>query len=87
MSSVMRRDETDWAEVALIGRRLSAAMAVRGVSADQLADVVGVRRQTIWRYQTARSAPSFPVMAKIAKVLAVRLEFLAYGSGSMEVGR
>ena len=67
-----------------VGRRLSAAMALRGMTPPTLSEVSGVNRQTIWRYMTGRSTQAFVVMARLAKALKVRLDYLAYGSGNIE---
>lgn len=67
-----------------VGNRLRAAMALRGWSGADLARLSGLSRQTIWRYMTGRSPQNLDSMARIARLLDARLEYLAYGSGEIE---
>jgi len=80
------RDPNEQQEQVGIGHRLSAAMALRGYTPAHLAGLTGVNRQTIWRYQTGRSTQSLLGMAKLARALRVRLDYLAYGDGKLEKG-
>lgn len=62
-----------------VGRRLKTAMAFRDIQARDLARRSGVNRQTIWRYTSGRVAQQFGPMMKMARVLNVSLDYLAYG--------
>lgn len=70
-----------------IGRRLRAARALREMSLDDLAAVVGVHRSTLSRYECGLiSRPSMPVLLTCADVLRVSVPWL-YGAISASATR
>jgi transcriptional regulator with XRE-family HTH domain len=68
----------------LLGRRLSAALALRGLTLEDLAKASDTTRQTAWRYANGLSSQNFWIIAKMAKHLGVRMEWLAYGEEPMQ---
>lgn len=67
-------------------QRLIKARSGHGWSQADLAEVSGVAAAQISRYEQGRSKPRTEVTAKLAKTLAVRFEWLAYGDGSPDAG-
>lgn len=67
----------------LVGRRLSAALAYSRLSAEEVAALAGITRQTLWRYEAGKAKPDLLTMSDIAKILEVRLDWLATGEGVM----
>ncbi|TDF26198.1 XRE family transcriptional regulator [Delftia tsuruhatensis] len=67
-------------------QRLIKARSGHGWSQADLAEVSGVAAAQISRYEQGRSKPRTEVTAKLAKALAVRFEWLAYGDGSPDAG-
>ncbi|WP_043113617.1 helix-turn-helix domain-containing protein [Pseudacidovorax intermedius] len=70
-----------------LSHRLVKARAGHGWSQAELAEVSGVAAAQISRYEAGRSIPRSEIVAKLAKALAVRFEWLAYGDGMPEAGQ
>ena len=68
-----------------LAQRLIKARSGHGWSQADLAEVSGVAAAQISRYEAGRSKPRSEVVAKLAKSLAVRFEWLAYGQGEIEL--
>lgn len=68
-----------------LSQRLVKARSGHGWSQADLAEVSGVAAAQISRYEASRSKPRAEVVAKLAKALAVRFEWLAYGQGNIEL--
>lgn len=66
-----------------LGRRLSAAIAYRNASMVQVARETDISRTTLWRYLNGETTQPFEVVARLADVLRVRLDYLAYEDGPM----
>jgi len=64
--------------------RLKALMAERGLSASDLAEIIGVKRQVISNWLTAKNWPRDSAMKKLAKLFGVSKWDLAAGGGVPE---
>ena len=69
-----------------VGQRLIKARSGHGWSQQELSEVSGVAAAQISRYESGRNTPRPEVIAKLAKAVAVRFEWLAYGEGHIEDG-
>ncbi|RLI78368.1 transcriptional regulator [Archaeoglobales archaeon] len=56
--------------------KLKSIRQLKNLSQQQLADLVGVSRESIAAYENGRVRPSLPVLLKLAKVLGVKPEDL-----------
>lgn len=61
------------------GTRIANLRKERGLSQQELADLIGTGKDMISRYERDSSSPSVDVAAKIAKVLNTSLDDLALG--------
>lgn len=68
-----------------LAHRLIKARSGHGWSQAELAEVSGVAAAQISRYEAGRSKPRSEIVAKLAKALAVRFDWLAYGRGEIEL--
>lgn len=68
-----------------LAQRLIKARSGHGWTQADLAEVSEVAAAQISRYEAGRSKPRPEVIAKLAKALAVRFEWLAYGEGEIEL--
>ncbi|MDR3014779.1 MAG: helix-turn-helix domain-containing protein [Delftia acidovorans] len=62
-----------------LAQRLIKARSIHGWSQADLAESSGVAAAQISRYEQGRTTPRPPVVAKLAKALGVRFEWLAFG--------
>lgn len=69
-----------------LSQRLMKARSGHGWSQADLAEVSGVAAAQVSRYEAGRATPRPPVLAKLAKAMAVRFEWLAFGQGEMSAG-
>lgn len=69
-----------------LSQRLMKARSGHGWSQADLAEVSGVAAAQVSRYEAGRATPRPPVLAKLAKAMAVRFEWLAFGQGEMSDG-
>ena len=53
--------------LAAIPERITRARIEAGLTPKQLADKMGVSRQSIWYYESGECSPKAPVLAKIAE--------------------
>lgn len=64
----------------MLGERLRAARKDRGLGQAELADRVGVRPLTLWRYEAGKVArPQAELLLRLATELGVSVEFLLTG--------
>lgn len=68
-----------------VAHRLIKARSGHGWSQADLAEVSGVAAAQISRYEAGRNKPRSEIVAKLAKALAVRFDWLAYGKGEIEL--
>ena len=54
-----------------------------GLSQGGLGDLVGVRGQTVYRYEADQIVPSSVVAVKIAKACGISVEFLVLGTSEL----
>jgi transcriptional regulator with XRE-family HTH domain len=66
-----------------IGRRLLAARAARGFSQAMLATFLGITPQAISGWENGAAAPSISNMVRLAKILAISLDWLLLERGEM----
>jgi transcriptional regulator with XRE-family HTH domain len=69
-----------------VGRRIAAAIALRGESVAAVAEATGIHRQTVWRYSRGMVTHGFVLVALLAKHLKIRLDWLAFGTEPMQEG-
>lgn len=67
--------------MANIGSRIRAARESAQLTQASLADAVGVRVPTIWRYEKGGAQPRVGVLVRIAGACRVSLDWLATGEG------
>lgn len=65
--------------------RIRQAREARGISASDLARLVGVTPTAVWNWETNGTRPRAEALADIARVLAVTAEFLLAGSKASAV--
>ena len=69
-----RRAEADhYAGGAVIGKKIEHYRMMRGMSREQLAQIMGVSRQTVYRWESGQRLPDVVVFVKLAQVLEVEL--------------
>ena len=61
------------------GNRVALTRKERGLSQQELADLIGTGKDIVSRYERNASSPSIEVAAKIAKVLNISLDDLVSG--------
>ncbi len=69
-----------------LAQRLIKARSGHGWSQADLAEVSGVAAAQVSRYEAGRATPRPAVVAKLAKAMAVKFEWLAFGQGEMSAG-
>lgn len=57
----------------IIGNKIGIYRSECSLSQEKLAELVGVERNTITRYETGQSEPKIRILMRIAKVLHVQL--------------
>ncbi len=62
----------------LIGRNIRALRTKKGMSAKELADLIGVKKSTISNYENARSMPKKDTIARIANALQTSVDNISY---------
>ncbi|MCM0759083.1 MULTISPECIES: helix-turn-helix domain-containing protein [Sporomusa] len=58
------------------GERLNQLRKLRDLKAEDLADVIGVKRRIIYMYEKNESKPSFEVLISLADYFDVSLDYL-----------
>lgn len=66
--------------------RIRKAMRVRDLSVQEVADALGVNRNTIGNWMNGRAHPSTPAMMAFSSVVGVPLEWLQTGTAPSEDG-
>lgn len=67
-----------------IGARIKKARKLRGMSQDELAELVGVSQPSVSEWERGVSNPTMDSLGMVAKVLRVSLEWLGKGEGEIE---
>ncbi len=62
-----------------IGVRIRAARRERGLTQDELANIVGVSRSAVAQWETGRTGQVTGNLSRIADALEVNVEYLVYG--------
>lgn len=62
-----------------IGRRIREARTKKGLSQGELARLVGVRDQTVWKYEAGRLRPSADSLVNLAAALDVEESWIMRG--------
>ncbi|MET9122129.1 helix-turn-helix transcriptional regulator [Streptomyces sp. NPDC004528] len=81
----MSLPEPEWSVLRrrVIGERIRTARLHRKLTQEQLANLLGIDRRSIHRYETARRDPALSMLVRIADALAVPLAVLV--SDSLEL--
>lgn len=61
------------------GDRLYYARRKKKISQTEMGKMVGVCRQAISKYENNESAPTWHIIVKIAEILEISLDYLAWG--------
>ena len=61
---------------ALVGKNIEKYRTIRGLSRDELANKLGVSRQTVFRWESGKRVPDLIICVKIAKLLEIELSEL-----------
>ncbi|MFE5140291.1 helix-turn-helix domain-containing protein [Streptomyces fagopyri] len=71
----MSEPEPEWSVLRrrAIGERIRTARLHRGLTQEQLANLLGIDRRSIHRYETARRDPALSMLVRIADALDVPL--------------
>lgn len=70
----------------VFGRRLSAAMKMRGMTDEKLAKEVECVVKSVWSWRKGIQIPFFDTIVGIADTLDVSIDFLSGRSDIMEIG-
>ena len=65
-----------------LAARIKSARVASGLSQHLLGEAMGVRNQTIWRYEAGRAEPSGDLLVKMAQTLGVSAIWLMTGEGA-----
>lgn len=74
-------------ELVPIGQRIRAAREAAGISQTELAERIGVRAHTMWRYEAGRMRPGPDALVGIAKAVGVTPEYLLTGETALAESR
>jgi len=66
------------------GKRLVAARKARGLTQEGLADLVGLTKLQIYRYERGSSQPTLDALKKIAQALSVTIDELVFENGERQ---
>jgi len=66
------------------GRRLEKAIKQSEYTAPTLAEKIGRTKPAVYKWQKGQAVPGLDAVLDICRVLKIRLEWLAMGSGSMK---
>jgi transcriptional regulator with XRE-family HTH domain len=69
-----------------IGTRIRATRRDRGLTQDELADLVKVSRSAVAQWETGRTGQVTGNLSRIADALQVNVEYLVYGQDNRAVG-
>jgi transcriptional regulator with XRE-family HTH domain len=70
-----------------IGTRVRAARRDRGLTQDELANLVGVSRSAVAQWETGRAGQVTGNLSRIAGALEVNVEYLMFGDDKRAVGQ
>lgn len=70
-------------QITTVRERLTEARRLRGVTQQEIADLLGVQQSAVSHWSTGRNDPSNDDLAKIAAHLNVRAAWLILGDGPM----
>lgn len=65
-----------------IGRKIRILRKTRGLTQQQLADKLNVKRATISNYEIGRRSPHIKELEAISEALGVNLEYFGFGGGA-----
>lgn len=63
-----------------IGKNIKQSRVLRGMTQDDLAELLHVTRQTVSNYETGRSRPDIDMLLSMAEALEVKTDILLYGA-------
>lgn len=70
-----------------IGLRIAAARKLQDMTQDELAEKIGVHKQTLWRWEAGKRAPNGGELRELATVLDCSADFLLGLSDTLKVSR
>ena len=62
-----------------LGEKIRFHRRIQRISQQKLAEQLGITRQALQKYENDTREPSFNIVAGIAKVLGLTLDYLAWG--------
>lgn len=65
-----------------IGKKIKILRKTRGLTQEQLADKLNVKRATISNYEIGRRSPHIKELEAIAEALGVNLDYFGFGGGA-----
>lgn len=65
-----------------IGKKIRILRKTRGLTQEQLADKLNIKRATISNYEIGRRSPHIKELEAISEALGVNLEYFGYGGGA-----
>lgn len=65
-----------------IGKKIKILRKTRGLTQEQLAEKLNVKRATISNYEIGRRSPHIKELEAISEALGVNLEYFGYGGGA-----
>lgn len=68
----------------LFGSRLNQVMSELDVTDEQLAEAVGVRRESVCRWRCGLNAPGVDTLLQIREELGVSIDWLLFGGGNKD---
>lgn len=80
--SAVEPSSASTSDAGVFGRRLQSERARLGLTQSQLADVLGVSRVTFAKYESGKTAPDLPTLARGAHAAGLDLEYLVTGGRS-----
>lgn len=69
-------------EKAEIGKKIKILRKTRGLTQEQLAEKLNVKRATISNYEIGRRSPHIKELEAISEALGVNLEYFGFGGGA-----
>ena len=72
----MRKDKETYYYDTVFAQRLRAAMRLRDVDTEELADSVYICKNTMLKYRTGRIAPKVEMIVSICRVLDISADYL-----------
>lgn len=69
----------------IVSQKIKNARLINGMAQQDLADIIGVSKQMICKYEKGESIPSSPVLIKLGKALNVKMDYF-FRANTIELG-